>query len=144
MYMCYFTNLVSRLPPSTGNEFTKSGREPGIRNHVHGPRCRHSIDTALMSVATSKKKKLWSYPCECLGYSTVHRYCATASTSAVSYGQLLTTFWRAGVSKVSPDGSLQWHLCYALGLGVSRTSVFHNLAMLFSYQKASQGGEHHR
>ena len=55
--MCYFTNFVSRLPPPTGNEFTKSGREPGFRNHVHGPRCRHSIDTALMSVATSKKKK---------------------------------------------------------------------------------------
>ena len=34
-----------------------------------------------------------------------HRYCAT--DSAVSHGQLLTNFRQAGVSKVSPDGSLE-------------------------------------
>ena len=68
----------------------------------------------------NEQKVVAAGPSPVAGYvvTTVH---ATASASAVSYGQLLTTFRRAGVSKVSLDGSLQRYLCYALRLGVSRT-----------------------
>ena len=47
------------------------------------------------------------------------RYSSTASV--VSYGQLLTTFQRAGNSKVSLDGSFERHLRYVLRLRVSQT-----------------------
>ena len=52
------------------------------------------------------------------GHSRVAGY-FVATASAVSYGQLLTNFRQAGISKVSSDGSLEQHLCYALQLVVS-------------------------